>query len=71
VKRAPPASSRVRDEWLRRVEAEYRSAVIAQHLGLWLLQIGASPDEAKKVYTLAWRRFRLPPEKKKAGAKKK
>ena len=44
MKRAPPASSGVRDEWLRRVEAEYRSAVIAQHLGLWLLQIGASPD---------------------------
>jgi hypothetical protein len=34
----------VRDEWLRRVQAEYRSAAVAQHLGLWLLQIGASPD---------------------------
>ncbi len=44
MKRAPPASPRVREEWLRRVEAEYRSAAIAQHLGLWLLQIGASPD---------------------------
>jgi len=43
-RRGPPASQRVRDEWLRRVEAEYRSAAIAQHLGLWLLQIGASPD---------------------------
>jgi hypothetical protein len=39
-----PASPRVRDEWRRRIEAEYRSAAIAQHLGLWLLQIGASPD---------------------------
>lgn len=44
VKRAHAASARVRDEWLRRVEAEYRSAAFAQHLGLWLLQIGASPD---------------------------
>lgn len=38
------ASERVRDEWLRRVEAEYRSAAITQHLVLWLIQIGASPD---------------------------
>ncbi len=38
------ASDRVRHEWLRRVEAEYRSAAIAQHLTLWLMQIGASPD---------------------------
>ena len=44
MKRSRPASPRVRDEWLRRIEAEYRSAAIAQHLGLWLLQIGASPD---------------------------
>ncbi|MFO0760561.1 MAG: ferritin-like domain-containing protein [Byssovorax sp.] len=36
-----PASDRVRDEWRRRIEAEYRSASIAQHLGLWLIQIGA------------------------------
>lgn len=34
----------VRDEWLRRVEAEYRSAALTQHLTLWLIQIGASPD---------------------------
>lgn len=34
----------VQGEWLRRVEAEYRSAAITQHLTLWLLQIGASPD---------------------------
>lgn len=33
----------VRAEWLRRVEAEYRSAAITQHLGLWLIQIGAPP----------------------------
>src|SRR5262249_30992454 len=31
-------------EWLRRVEAEYRSAAVTQHLTLWLIQIGASPD---------------------------
>jgi hypothetical protein len=37
-------SDHVRGEWLRRVEAEYRSTAIAQHLGLWLIQIGASPD---------------------------
>jgi ferritin-like protein len=39
-----PASERVRAEWLRRVEAEYRSAAVTQHLTLWLLQVGASPD---------------------------
>src|SRR5690242_3010652 len=39
-----PASDAVRREWLRRVEAEYRSAAITQHLTLWLIQIGASPD---------------------------
>jgi hypothetical protein len=39
-----PASKRVQNEWLRRVEAEYRSAAITQHLTLWLIQIGASPD---------------------------
>lgn len=38
------ASERVRGEWLRRVEAEYRSAAVTQHLVLWLLQLGASPD---------------------------
>jgi len=42
--RARPASERVRGEWLRRVEAEYRSAAVTQHLVLWLLQLGASPD---------------------------
>jgi hypothetical protein len=40
----PPASDAVRAEWLRRVQAEYTSAAITQHLGLWLLQVGASPD---------------------------
>lgn len=34
----------MRGEWLRRVEAEYRSAAITQHLTLWLIQMGASPD---------------------------
>jgi hypothetical protein len=34
----------VRWEWGRRVEAEYRSAALTQHLSLWLIQIGASPD---------------------------
>jgi hypothetical protein len=48
-KRAPrskpvPATDAVRAEWLRRVEAEYRSSAITQHLTLWLTQIGASPD---------------------------
>lgn len=37
-------SPRVRAEWLRRVEAEYRSAALTQHLVLWLIQIAASPD---------------------------
>lgn len=40
----PPASDQVRNEWLRRVEAEYRSATITQHLTLWLMQAAASPD---------------------------
>ena len=38
------AGDSVRAEWLRRVEAEYRSAAITQHLTLWLIQLGASPD---------------------------
>jgi hypothetical protein len=37
-------TDRVRVEWSRRIEAEYRSAAITQHLTLWLIQIGASPD---------------------------
>lgn len=41
------ASEEVRAEWLRRVHAEYTSAALTQHLGLWLIQIGASPDLIK------------------------
>ena len=43
-RRRRSASDAVRREWLRRVEAEYRSAAITQELTLWLIQIGASPD---------------------------
>lgn len=39
-----PSSQAVIVEWGRRVEAEYRSAAITQHLTLWLIQMGASPD---------------------------
>jgi hypothetical protein len=39
-----PATEAIRGEWLRRIEAEYRSATITQHLTLWMMQIGASPD---------------------------
>jgi hypothetical protein len=42
--RKAPASELVRAEWLRRVQAEYRSAAITHHLVLWLIQLGASPD---------------------------
>src|SRR5258708_23553468 len=42
--RRPTASAAVQNEWLRRIEAEYRSAAITQQLSLWLIQIGASPD---------------------------
>ncbi len=42
--RYPEASERARTEWLRRVEAEYRSAAITQELVLWLIRIAASPD---------------------------
>jgi hypothetical protein len=40
----PPASPRVREEWRARIAAEYGSAAITQHLVLWLIQVGASPD---------------------------
>jgi hypothetical protein len=40
----PPASERVRREWLRRAEAEYRSAAVTQHFGLWLIQVAAPPE---------------------------
>jgi len=39
-----PASARVREEWRARIAAEYGSAAITQHLVLWLIQLGASPD---------------------------
>lgn len=42
--KVPRPTDAVRREWLRRVEAEYRSAALTQHLTLWLIQIGASPD---------------------------
>ena len=38
------ASPHVHREWLSRREAEYRSAAIAHHFALWLIQLGASPD---------------------------
>jgi len=41
---ADAALDLVRREWLRRVEAEYRSGAHAQHLTLWLMQLGAPPD---------------------------
>lgn len=39
--RRPAASTRVIEEWQRRIAAEYRSAAITQHLTLWLTRIGA------------------------------
>lgn len=39
-----PADELVRNEWLRRIEAEYRSAVLTQNLTLWLMQLGGPPD---------------------------
>ena len=44
VSAAPQPSRRVRDEWSRRVEVEYRSAALTGHLALWLIQAGVSPD---------------------------
>lgn len=38
------ALERVRHEWGRRIEAEYRSAALTQHFTLWLTQLGAPPD---------------------------
>ncbi len=49
ARKGVPASERVQHEWLRRVEAEYRSAAIAQHLTLWLTQIGASPGNLASI----------------------
>jgi hypothetical protein len=39
----PTASAFVQGEWLRRLEAEYRSAAITHQLTHWLIQIGAPP----------------------------
>ena len=47
------ASQRVREEWRRRVVAEYTSAAIAQEISLWLTQIGASPDLVKRGLRVA------------------
>lgn len=47
------ASERVRTEWARRVEAEYRSAAITQHLTLWLTQIGAAPELLERGLAIA------------------
>lgn len=49
----PAPTEAVRREWLRRVEAEYRSAARTQHLTLWLIQIGASPDLVKAGLRIA------------------
>jgi hypothetical protein len=40
----PAPDDAVRREWLRRIEAEYRSGAHAQHLTLWLMQLGAPPE---------------------------
>lgn len=37
-------NERVRHEWRARIAAEYTSAAITQHLGLWLIQAAAPPD---------------------------
>lgn len=37
---AAAANDAVRQEWMRRIEAEYCSAAHAQHLTLWLIQLG-------------------------------
>ena len=50
----PEATDAVRLEWLRRVEAEYGSAALTQHLTLWLMQIGASPDLIRAGLRIAW-----------------
>ena len=47
ARRPPPRAEpddHVRGEWLRRIEAEYRSAAFTQHLTLWLLQLAAPPE---------------------------
>jgi hypothetical protein len=47
------ASERVREEWRRRVVAEYTSAAIAQQISLWLTRVGASPDLVKRGLRVA------------------
>ena len=54
VRHAVIPTEAVRSEWLRRVEAEYGSASITQHLTLWLMQIGASPDLIRSGLRIAW-----------------
>ena len=51
---APAASEAVREEWLRRVQAEYTSAAVTQHFTLWLMQIAASPDLIRSGLRIAW-----------------
>ncbi len=48
-----PAPVRAAAEWLRRVEAEYRSSAITQELGLWLTRIAASPDLIRDALRIA------------------
>ena len=48
------ASGGVREEWLRRVQAEYTSAAITQNFTLWLMQIAASPDLIRAGLRIAW-----------------
>ena len=47
------ASERVRNEWLRRVDAEYRSTAAATTMALWLVQIAASPDLIRDALRIA------------------
>jgi hypothetical protein len=47
------ASARVREEWLRRVDAEYRSAAVSAHMAQWLIQIGGSPDLVRAALRIA------------------
>ena len=49
----PPPTERVRREWAGRVEVEYRSAAVTQQLGLWLTQLGASPDLVRAALRIA------------------
>ena len=42
--RVAAAADVVAGEWSRRTQAEYRSAAIAHHATLWLIQQGAPPD---------------------------